>query len=278
MKDSIQIGNQKVGHKSPIFIIAEIGINHNGDINTAFELIDKAKWAGSSAVKFQTYITEKRVSQDSPIFDILKACELSFAQQKELFEYANSKDIIAFSTPFDSESVEFLAEINSPCYKVASFDLVNTPLLMDIAKQKRPVIISRGMANMEEIDIAMNILKNIPTVLLHCISAYPVPNHSSLNLSTIAALKERYHSLIGYSDHTLDIEASQFAVACGAKVIEKHFTLSQSMEGPDHLISSEPKQLKKLIERCKIVHEMMGSPAWDSIDAEKDILQYRRKN
>ena len=124
----------------------------------------------------------------------------------------------------------------------------------------------------------MNILKNIPTVLLHCISAYPVPNHSSLNLSTIAALKERYHSLIGYSDHTLDIEASQFAVACGAKVIEKHFTLSQSMEGPDHLISSEPKQLKKLIERCKIVHEMMGSPAWDSIEAEKDILQYRRKN
>ena len=278
MKDSIQIGNQKVGHKSPIFIIAEIGINHNGDMKNAFELIDKAKWSGASAVKFQTYITEKRVSQDSPIFDILKGCELSFEQQKELFEYANSKDIIAFSTPFDSESVEFLAEINSPCYKVASFDLVNTPLLRDIAKQKRPVIISRGMANMEEIDIAMNILKNIPTVLLHCVSAYPVPNHSSLNLSTIAALKERYHSLIGYSDHTLDIEASQFAVACGAKVIEKHFTLSQSMEGPDHLISSEPKQLKKLIERCKIVHEMMGSPAWDSIEAEKDILQYRRKN
>ena len=278
MKDTIQIGSQKVGHKSPIFIIAEIGINHNGDMKNAFELIDKAKWSGASAVKFQTYITEKRVSQDSPIFDILKGCELSFEQQKELFEYANSKDIIAFSTPFDSESVEFLAEINSPCYKVASFDLVNTPLLMHIAQQKMPVIISRGMANMEEIDIAMNILKNIPTVLLHCISAYPVPNHSSLNLSTIAALKERYHSLIGYSDHTLDIEASQFAVACGAKVIEKHFTLSQSMDGPDHLISSEPKQLKKLIERCKIVNEMMGSPAWESIEAEKDILQYRRKN
>jgi sialic acid synthase SpsE len=278
MKDTIQIGSQKVGHESPIFIIAEIGINHNGDMNNAFELIDKAKWAGASAVKFQTYITEKRVSQDSPIFGILKGCELSFAQQKELFEYANSNGIIAFSTPFDSESVEFLAEINSPCYKVASFDLVNTPLLMDIAHQNRPVIISRGMANMEEIDIAMNILKDIPTVLLHCISAYPVPNHSSLNLSTIAALKERYHSLIGYSDHTLDTEASQFAVACGAKVIEKHFTLSQSMDGPDHLISSEPKQLKKLIEKCKIVHEMMGIPAWDSIEAEKDILQYRRKN
>ena len=278
MKDTMQIGNQKIGQQSPIFIIAEVGINHNGDMNTAFELINKAKWAGASAVKFQTYITEKRVANDSPIFNILKQCELSFEQQKELFEYANSKNIMAFSTPFDSESVEFLAEINSPCYKVASFDLVNTPLLRDIAKQKRPVIISRGMANMEEIDIAMNILKNIPTVLLHCVSAYPVPNHSSLNLSTIAALKERYHSLIGYSDHTLDIEASQFAVACGAKVIEKHFTLSQSMEGPDHLISSEPKQLKKLIERCKIVHEMMGSPAWDSIEAEKDILQYRRKN
>mgnify|MGYP006086410223 CR=1 FL=1 len=278
MKDTMQIGNQEIGQQSPIFIIAEVGINHNGDMNTAFELINKAKWAGASAVKFQTYITEKRVSNDSPIFNILKECELSFDQQKELFEYANSNDIMAFSTPFDSESVAFLAEINAPCYKVASFDLVNTSLLRDIAQQKKPVIMSRGMASMDEIDIAMNILKDIPTILLHCVSAYPIPNHKSLNLSTIAALKERYHSIIGYSDHTLDIEAAQFAVACGAKVIEKHFTLSQSMNGPDHLISSEPKQLKMLIERCKIVDEMMGNPAWESIDAEKDILQYRRKN
>ena len=278
MKEKIQIGNQNIGKDSPIFIIAEVGINHNGDMKTAFDLIDKAKWAGASAVKFQTYITEKRVADDSPIFNILKQCELSFDQQKELFDYANSKNIIAFSTPFDSESVEFLSEINSPCFKVASFDLVNTHLLKVIAKQKKPVIISRGMANMEEIDIAMNILNNIPSVLLHCISAYPVPNVSSLNLSTIAALEERYQSIIGYSDHTLDIEASQFAVACGAKVIEKHFTLSQTMEGPDHVISSDPKQLRELIERCKLVNEMMGNPAWESIEVEQEILQYRRKN
>lgn len=278
MKDTIQIGNQYIGKNSPIFIIAEVGINHNGDMDIACDLIDKAKWAGASAVKFQTYITEKRVSKDSPIFDILKKCELSYDQQKELFEYANNNQIMAFSTPFDSESVEFLAEINTPCYKVASFDLVNIPLLNEISKQKKPVIISRGMASMDEIDIAMKVLKNVPTVLLHCISAYPVPNHTSLNLSTISALRERYKSIIGYSDHTLDIEASQFSIACGAKVIEKHFTLSQSMNGPDHLISSEPEQLKQLIERCNFVNEMMGSPAWKSIDAEKDILQYRRKN
>ena len=278
MKDKIQIGNQQIGQKSPIFIIAEVGINHNGDMKTAFELVDKAKWAGASAVKFQTYITEKRVLKDSPIFNILKQCELSFQQQKELFDYANSKNIMAFSTPFDSESVAFLSEIKTPCFKVASFDLVNTSLLRLIAQQKSPVIISRGMANMNEIDIAMNVLKDVPTVLLHCISSYPVPNHTSLNLSTISALRERYNSIIGYSDHTMDIEASQFAIACGAKVIEKHFTLSQSMDGPDHLISSEPNQLKKLIERCRVVNEMMGNPAWESIEAEKDILQYRRKN
>jgi len=278
MKDTIQIGNQQIGQKSPVFIIAEIGINHNGDMETAFELIDKAKWAGASAVKFQTYNTDKRVEKGSPIYEILKKCELSFGQQKDLFEYADSKQIVAFSTPFDSESVEFLAEINSPCFKVASFDLVNTPLLKDICAQKRPVIISRGMADMKEIDIAMDILKNVPTVLLHCISAYPVPNLASLNLSTIPALKERYDSIVGYSDHTLNIEAAQFAVACGARVIEKHFTLSQSMDGPDHQISSEPNQLKELIERCKIVNEMIGSPAWESIEAEKEIRQYRRKN
>jgi N,N'-diacetyllegionaminate synthase len=278
MMNNIQIGNQNVGEGSPIFVIAEVGINHNGDIGTAFELIDKAKWAGASAVKFQTYITEERVSVDSPIFDILKKCELSFDQQKELFDYANNNEILAFSTPFDTESVEFLDEVDTPCYKVASFDLVNLTLLNEIAQKNKPVIISRGMASMKEIDIAMEVLKANPTVLLHCISAYPVPNHFSLNLSTIPALKQRYNSIIGYSDHTLDIEAAQFSVACGAKVIEKHFTLSQAMVGPDHLISSEPSQLKKLIERCKIVDEMMGSPAWESIEAEKDILQYRRKN
>lgn len=278
MNDNIQIGNQYVGKDSPVFVIAEVGINHNGDMETAFKLIDEAKWAGASAVKLQTYITEKRVPSDSPIFNILKKCELSFDQQKELFDYANKNEILAFSTPFDIESIEFLNEVDTPCFKVASFDLVNLTLLNEIAHRNKPVIISRGMASMKEIDIAMDVLKNVPTVLLHCVSAYPVPDHFSLNLSTIPALRERYNSIIGYSDHTLDIEAAQFSVACGARVIEKHFTLSQSMEGPDHLISSEPSQLKNLIERCNFVDEMMGIPAWKSIEAEKDILQYRRKN
>ena len=278
MKDNIQIGNQYVGKDSPVFVIAEVGINHNGDMETAFKLIDEAKWAGASAVKLQTYITEKRVPSDSPIFNILKKCELSFDQQKELFDYANKNEILAFSTPFDIESIEFLNEVDTPCFKVASFDLVNLTLLNEIAHRNKPVIISRGMASMKEIDIAMDVLKNVPTVLLHCVSAYPVPDHFSLNLSTIPALRERYNSIIGYSDHTLDIEAAQFSVACGARVIEKHFTLSQSMEGPDHLISSEPSQLKNLIERCNFVDEIMGIPAWKSIEAEKDILQYRRKN
>ena len=137
---------------------------------------------------------------------------------------------------------------------------------------------SRGMANMDEIDVAMKILQDgdIPVILLHCVSAYPVPDYTLLNLSTIQALKERYQCLVGYSDHTLGIEAAQFAVAAGAVVIEKHFTLSQSAEGPDHALSSEPEHLKQMIDGCNMVRTMMGDPVWNSIEAEKDILQYRR--
>lgn len=277
---SISIGNREVGHEHPIFVIAEIGINHDGDINTAMKLVDKAIWAGASAVKFQTYITEKRVSLDSPIFNILKQCELSFSEQKKLFKYASDNGILAFSTPFDRESVQFLSEINVPCYKVASFDLVNAPLLQEISKHERPVILSRGMANMNEIDNAMDILRkgSAQVVLLHCISAYPVTDNTSLNLSTINALEDRYETPVGFSDHTIGTEASQYAVAAGAVAIEKHFTLSSSSKGPDHALSSEPGQLKLLIEKCEVVRSMVGAPAWGPLDAEKETLQYRRVN
>ena len=279
MENKLYFSNKTIDFSCDVFTIAEVGINHNGDIKTAIKLIDKAKWAGASAVKFQTYITEKRVPEDSPIFGILKQCELSFDQQKELFEYANGKNIVAFSTPFDHESVQFLADINAPCFKVASFDLVNIPLLKDISKQSRPVIMSRGMANMDEIDTAMHVFKEgrVPVVLMHCVSAYPIPDNVSINLSTIQALKERYDCPIGYSDHTLGIEAAQFAVAAGAVAIEKHFTMSQTAEGPDHVLSSEPEQLKKMIDGCKEVRFMMGEPVWTSIEVEKETLQYRRK-
>jgi N,N'-diacetyllegionaminate synthase len=277
-KAVVDINGRKIGQGHSVFVIAEIGINHNGDFNIAKELINKAKWSGADAVKLQTYITEKRVSKTSPIFDILKQCELSFNQQKDLFDYARNEKIEMFSTPFDEESVDFLYSINAPCYKIASFDIVNKKLVKKIASQKRPVIISRGMATQLEIDTAVHIMnKNaVDIILLHCISAYPVSSYSSLHMETIRALKQRYSCPVGFSDHTLGIEAAKYSVAAGADVIEKHFTLSRDSKGPDHSLSAEPHKLKEMIEDIRMVSDMLGEPVWSSVDVEKDILQYRR--
>ncbi len=278
MENSILINGRQVGPQSEVFVIAEIGINHNGDLDTAKKLIDQAKWAGASAVKLQTYITEKRVPKDSPIYGILKQCEISFEGQKELFRYSREKGIEIFSTPFDEDSVDFLSSLGMSCFKIASFDIVNTRLLRKVAQQKKPVIISRGMASQKEIDIAVSILREhgAPLALLHCVSAYPVKELKALNFRTIAALAERYGCPVGYSDHTLGIEAVPYAVAAGACIIEKHFTLSRQSPGPDHALSTEPSEMKAMIEKIRQVTVMLGKAAWSSVEEEKDILQYRR--
>ncbi len=276
--ETIKINQSTIGAGHDVFVIAEVGINHNGDAKTAKQLIDEAHKAGVSAVKLQTYITEKRVPKGSPIFDILKKCELSFEVQRDLFAYGRGKGVEVFSTPFDAESVDFLASQNVGCYKIASFDLVNTQLLRKVAQTAKPVLMSRGMANQKEIDTAVAILKEhgAPVALLHCVSAYPVPDLKSLNLRTIQALAERYKCPVGYSDHTLGIEAVAYAVAAGACIIEKHFTLSRKSEGPDHGLSTEPAEMKAMVEEIKKVKTMLGEAVWQSVPAEKDILQYRR--
>lgn len=280
MKNLIEINKRKIGAEQRAFVIAEIGINHNGDIETAKKMIDQAKWAGADAVKLQTYITEKRVPKNSPIFGILKQCELTFRQQEELVKYAHDKEIIIFSTPFDNESVDFLASVDIPCYKIASFDIVNKKLLEKVALQSKPVIMSRGMADQAEIDAAVGIMNKFkaPIILLHCISAYPVPSHKSLNLNTIRALKQRYDCPVGFSDHTLGIDAAKYAIAAGAELIEKHFTLSRKSRGPDHALSTEPKELRRMIKSMYKVREMMGQAVWSAVPAEEPILQYRRSS
>jgi len=278
MTDKIKIGERLAGEGYPTYVIAEIGINHNGDFSLAKKLIEQARYSGADAVKFQTYITEKRVGKNSPIFEILKKCELSFDVQKQLFVYAATIGIEAFSTPFDGESVDFLSSINVPCYKVASFDLVNKELLKKIVSQGKPVIMSRGMADQHEIDEAVSIAKRaaVPCAILHCISAYPVNSLSILNLRTIRALKERYSCPVGFSDHTLGIGVPPYAVAAGASIIEKHFTISRISEGPDHALSVEPEELKEMVISIRKVEEMMGDIRLSAVPEEKDILQYRR--
>jgi sialic acid synthase SpsE len=274
----VGIGQRFIGDGAPVFVIAEVGINHNGDIGLAEQLIREAKVAGADAVKLQTYVTEKRVPSDSPVFDILKQCELSFDQQRELFQLGADLGVMVFSTPFDEESVAFLNEIGAPCMKVASFDVVNTKLLGHIAATGKPVIISRGMADSNELDLALQTLDSTgsPYVVLHCISAYPIHALSDLHLSTVPALKERYACPVGFSDHWVGPDAAVMAVAAGAQAIEKHFTLDTTMDGPDHVMSADPRTLRTMIEEIRRVEEAMGAPVFGSIEAEVGTLAARR--
>lgn len=276
--NTLKIGRHTIGENHPVYVIAEIGINHDGDFSTAKKMIQQAHQAGASAAKLQTYITEKRVPKDSPIFGILKQCELSFDQQKKLFEYGKDLGIDVFSTPFDDESVDFLDSVNTPCFKIASFDLVNHKLLKAVTSKKKPIILSRGMASQSEIDTAITFFKkaDVPFALLHCVSAYPIPSTKDLNLSTLWALRERYQCPVGFSDHTIGIEAPIWSVFAGATLIEKHFTYSKKATGPDHAMSTEPQELKQMVEGIRRATEGMGTPAWKAIDAEAGILQYRR--
>jgi len=271
---------KEIGIKSAYatHIIAEIGINHGGNIELAKKLIDSAHRAGVDSVKFQTYLTEKRTKPGSSIFDILKKCELSFDAFKELKDYSDKKGIIFFSTPFDNESIEYLETINCPFYKIASFDLVNKPFLEKIAKTTKPVILSVGMSNINEIETAVNILsKNTNKIaLLHCISAYPTKEEDA-NLAAIHTLREKFGNyLIGHSDHTDGIKIPLYAVAAGAKIIEKHFKISADMDCVDAPVSITEEQMKQLVKETRALEKIMGDGIPELTEAQKEIEQYRR--
>jgi N,N'-diacetyllegionaminate synthase len=259
------------------YVIAEIGINHGGDLNLAKKMIDSVKKTGADAVKFQTYKTEKRVSKDSPIFEILKKCELTYEAFEELQTYAKSLDIDFFSTPFDDESVDFLHEIKCDIYKIASFDLVNKNLLKKIGSIKKPVILSTGMSNLDEIKIAFDILQENThkIALLHCISAYPTKEINA-NLLAISKLKESFNCVIGHSDHTNGIKVPLLAVAAGAQVIEKHFKIDQSMECVDESVSITELQLRELVLGIREIEDIFGNGFLGITDAQKEILKFRR--
>ena len=252
------------------YIIAEIGINHNGDINLAKKLIESAARTGVDAVKFQTYLTEKRVSKDSPIYDILKKCELSFESFLELKYHCEKFNVEFFSTPFDSESVDYLEKINVKMYKIASFDIVNTEFLKKIAKTLKPIIISTGMSSLDEINNAYNILnlnnKNI--ALLHCVSSYPTKEIDS-NLSVINKLKVSFDCIIGQSDHTNDIQVPLYAVCSGAQILEKHYMIDEKMDCVDSPVSITEKQMRELVKQTRRIEKIMGYPLLKTRNCEK---------
>lgn len=275
-------------------IIAEAGDNHNGSRELAFQLIDKAVEAGADCVKFQTFITEEIISKraekaeyqkaatgsDESQYQMVKKLELSFEQFRELQKYAEKRGITFLSTPFDIPSVEFLDSINIPCFKIPSGEITNLPYLIKIAETGRDVIMSTGMAELNEIESAINILREHGSgdiSLLHCNTEYPTP-YEDVNLRAMLTLKEKFGVRVGYSDHTQGIEVPIAAVALGAEIIEKHFTLDHNMEGPDHKASLEPDELKQMVDGIRKTEKALGNGIKTASPSEKKNIQIARKS
>ncbi|GBE39914.1 N,N'-diacetyllegionaminic acid synthase [bacterium BMS3Bbin08] len=275
------------------FIIAEAGVNHNGSIEIAKKLIDAAVDARADAVKFQTFKTELLISSHAKkseyqkkstpkkesLYVMLKRLELSFEQHKGLNAYAKEKGIIFLSTPFDNESVDLLNKLRIPLFKISSGDITNLPFLKYIAKKNKPIILSTGRSTIKEVREAVNTISragNGQITLLHCVSNYPA-SYKDLNLRAIQTLKKSFKIPVGFSDHSLGIEASIAAVAMGASVIEKHITLDRNMKGPDHKASLEPHELKALVSAVRNVESAIGHGLKEPAKSElKDIKKVRK--
>lgn len=260
------------------FLIAEAGINHNGNIKTALRLVDTAKKSGADAIKFQTYITEKRIKKRyKKIFNILKKCELKFKEFKLIKDYCKSKNITFFSTPFDKESVQYLNEINVKLFKISSFDIGNYDLINEIIKTKKPTIVSTGMAKLKEIDKINSLfkIKKIKLSILHCISSYPNKDESSY-LSNIDFLKKRYKSEIGISDHTNDIKIPIYGKLLGANIIEKHLKINKRHKCIDAPVSITGDQFRELRDEITKIDTIFGKISFGLRKEEKNSKIFKR--
>tara|TARA_B100000029_G_C17506943_1_gene934821 strand:+ start:622 stop:1437 length:816 start_codon:yes stop_codon:yes gene_type:complete len=259
------------------FLIAEIGINHGGDYKKAIKLINSAHASGASAVKFQTYKTEKRVKKNSPIFNILKKCELSFSEFEKIKNYCDKKKIFFFSTPFDIDSVNFLNELKVKLFKISSFDISNYQLIKSISYTKKPVIISTGMASLKEIKKVNQYFSNkkIEHYLLHCVSSYPNNEENSL-LSNIKYLMNNFDCGIGLSDHTNDIKTTIYARVLGAKIFEKHFKISEKDNCVDSKVSITPEQMKRLVNELSKINKILGKVEFGIRKNERGTKIFKR--
>lgn len=277
-----------------VYIIAEAGDNHNGGFDLAVRLIDAAAQAGADCVKFQTFKTEEVISKraqkaeyqkkttgaEESQFEMVKKLELPFEDFKKLSDYCTEKQIQFLSTPFDLLSIEFLNTLNLPFWKVPSGEVTNLPYLLAIARTQKPVAMSTGMCEMEEIQTAIDVLKNNGTpkiTLLHCNTEYPTP-FEDVNLRAMQTMKERFGVEVGYSDHTTGIEVPIAAAALGAAIIEKHFTLDKTMRGPDHKASLEPQELSSMIIAIRNIERAMGNGIKTPSPSERKNTDIARKS
>ncbi|HFQ4863317.1 TPA: pseudaminic acid synthase [Vibrio vulnificus] len=288
----MKIANRDIGKGHKPYIIAEMSGNHNGDITRAIELIKAAKDAGADAVKLQTYtadtITINHDSEEfmirgglwdgSKLYDLYEQAHTPWDWHKTLFDEAEKLGITIFSSPFDHTAVDFLESLNAPAYKIASFELIDLPLIRKVAATGKPMIMSTGNANLAEIEEAVAAAKAAGAtdiVLLHCTSGYPTPA-SQANISTMAVMRDAFGVEVGLSDHTMDIGVSVAAVALGACVIEKHFTLARADGGPDSAFSLEKEELKSLVTNCNMAFEAIGKPNFISTEVELQTKVHRR--
>ena len=287
--------NRYIGHDEPCFIIAEVGINHNGDVNSAKKMIDLAKECGVDAVKFQTFKAEEFVSNPvetytyksqeklvtESMLEMFKRYEFSEGEWKEIFNYCKNMNIICFSTPQNPSDLDFLLKIvDLPIIKIGSDDLTNLELLKCYASKNKPMIISSGMAFISEIEDAVETIRekdNNDLVILHCTSSYP-SEPEEVNLKKMLTIRQAFDVIVGFSDHTVGTIAATGAIALGAKVIEKHFTLDKNLPGPDHWFSSDPKGLSQLVQAIRYTEKSLGNYVIKPTPKEMEMRKIARRS
>jgi N-acetylneuraminate synthase len=286
----IKIAHHLISEDSPVFIIAEAGVNHNGNMDAAKKLIDIAAEAKVDAVKFQAFKTENLILQNvqkAPYqqktteakesqFDMLKKLEITLEQNLKLMDHCKSNGIIFLTTPFDEGSLDDLDPLNLPAYKIASTDLTNLPFLKKVAQKGKPIFLSTGMSYLSEVELALAEIHpwNKDLVLLQCTANYPIRDHEA-NLNVLTTYKSHFNVLLGYSDHTTGTGAAAYSIPMGARVVEKHFTLDKTQQGPDHRASLSPDELKLFVEQVRTVELFLGKntkePSVDELQTRKSL-------
>jgi N-acetylneuraminate synthase len=288
----MKINNRLIGEQNPPYIIAEMSANHNGDINNAYKIIDMAKATGADAVKLQTYkpdtitmdmytpefMIEGGLWDGQSLYELYESAFMPWEWHKPLFEYAQKIGITIFSSPFDNTAVDLLEDLNAPAYKIASFEAVDLPLIKYVAQTGKPMIISTGMADAEEIQEAIEAAKEggcKELAILHCVSGYPAPAED-YNLRTLVDMQQRFGLVTGLSDHTIDNTTAITSVALGVSIIEKHVTLDRNGGGPDDSFSLEESGLKELCEGAKVAWQSLGRVDYGQKSSEQGSVKFRR--
>lgn len=293
--EKIKINKHIIGYGQSCFIVAEMGINHNGNINLAKKMIDMAKDCGIDAIKFQTFKAEEFISNPNETYtyksqgklvtesmlEMFRRCEFSEKGWKDIFNYCKKNNIICFSSPENPSDLDFLLRVTDlPIIKVGSADLINLELLKYYASKNKPMIISTGMAFISEIEDAVNVIRregNNDLIVLHCVSSYP-SEPKEVNLKKMLTIRQAFDVIVGFSDHTIGNMAAIAAVALGAKVIEKHFTLDKNLPGPDHWFSSDPKELSQLIQAVRYAEKSLGSCIVKPTPKEMEMRKIARRS